>query len=236
MNIKEAKIIPQNQESLEPIPEKVVWGWFRYGTDHGYWIYDSVEELEQEIGIVGLSKELTYGMWINDDATDMTATLLTTFESCPFMWPQRIYEKERGYYSYDMEPAFIGMRRYTSQEPLEEFGDHELAMTILSGEYCPPAPEPADTSKEALEFLQGEPPEELHIEMGLYDDIDFSREILRIERTHTDRDLPYSMPPHPGIVLFGTETDEEIALAKEILCDHRMHNYAYTGYHVRCCV
>ena len=127
------------QNSSVPKKEKAVYGWFRFGTDHGYWIYDSVEELERETGMVGLSKELTYGLWIDNEESDMTATLLSTFEECPFMGEQILYSKRRGFYKYnpdeDYPPeAFIGYCHWFSGIPLEEENDYELMRTIFYGE------------------------------------------------------------------------------------------------------
>ena len=157
-------------------PEKVVYGWFRFGTDHGYFIYDSVEELERETGMVGLSKELTYGLWIINEETDMAAMLLSTFEECPFVDKQHIYEKEKGYYSYGYEPAFIGKRRYLSQEPFEEYGDDELAMDILCGRYQLSTPNNTGDRKEFSESLQEKPSEKLRTETETLDDADVVEE------------------------------------------------------------
>ncbi|MGN8890682.1 hypothetical protein [Dysosmobacter sp. HCP28S3_G4] len=71
--------------------------------------------------MVGLSKELTYGIWITDEETDMTATLLSTFNECLFMGHQLYFKRNIGYYSRGFQPAFIGRHRINPQVPLEEF-------------------------------------------------------------------------------------------------------------------
>ena len=99
----------------------------------------------------------------------MTATLLTTFEECPFVERQHFYDKDIGYYSYGYEPAFIGKRRYLSQVPLEEYGDDELAMDILCGRYQLSTPSNTDSNKEFSEPLQEKPSEEFCIESETHD-------------------------------------------------------------------